>query len=103
MKKCCETGSTYICGGPGAWDFGDNNPAILYCPWCGTKLPETYIRKFEVVVRFDRGLGAEFRKCVVEAADPVEAKEKAEKEASDSLAGSKFKLCGTQLTPIKEG
>jgi hypothetical protein len=99
--KCCEKGAVLICGAPGMWDLGDNNPAILFCPWCGTKLPETAVMKFEVVVRYNRGLGAEFKKVMVEAETIAEAKAKGEKEASDILAGSKFELLGSQATPIK--
>jgi len=101
MRLCCEKASTYICGAPGLWDFGDNNPAILFCPYCGTKLPEKYISNFEVVVRFDRGLGAEFKKLIIEADTQTEAKIKGEKEAGDLLVGSKFKILGSQVTPIK--
>jgi hypothetical protein len=99
--KCCANGEALICGGPGLWDLGDNNPAILFCPWCGTELPKTAIIKFEVVVRYNRGLGPEFKKVVVEAETIPEAKAKGEKEASDLLAGSKFTLLGSQATPIK--
>lgn len=84
------------------WDFGDNHPAILYCPWCGNKLPEKNIVKFEVVVRFDRGLGAEFKKKTIEADNMAEAKKKAEDQTSTELVGSKFKILGSQATPIKE-
>lgn len=101
MKLCCEQGSTHICGGPGSWDFGDNHPGILFCPWCGTKLPEKNIVKFEVVVRFDRGLGAEFKKKVTEAENMADAKKKAETEVSAELTGSKFKILGSQVTPLK--
>ncbi len=101
MKKCCDIGSTHICGGPGMWDLGGNEPAIRYCPWCGVKLPETNIMRFDVVVRYDRGLGNEFRTFSVEAESFADAKAKGEKEADDQLAGSKYKLLGSQATPIK--
>ena len=103
MKKCCEQGSMLICGGPGMWDLGMNDaPAINFCPWCGVKLPETNIVKFEVVVRFDRGLGSEFKKKNVEAANMAEAKKTAEALASAELTGCKFTIVGSQVTPIKE-
>ncbi len=99
MRLCCEQASTYICGGPGMWDFGDNNPTIKFCPYCGIKLPEKYIQKFEVVVRYQRGLGPEFKKLIVEANTIKEAKEKGEKEIAVSFAG--FIIEGSQATPIK--
>lgn len=99
--KCCEKGSYLICGGPGAWDLGVPEPAIMFCPWCGTKLPETAVVNFEVVVRYNRGLGAEFKKVIVEAVTAAEAKAKGEKEAGELLAGSKYELLGSQATPIK--
>jgi len=98
--KCCENGYL-ICGGPGAWDVGNGEPAILFSPWCGIKLPVTAIISYEVVVRYNRGLGAEFKKIIVEAPNMSEARGKGEKEASNQLAGSKFELLGSQATPIK--
>jgi hypothetical protein len=101
VKLCCETGVTHICGGPGAWDFGDNHPGIIYCPWCGTKLPEKNICKFEVVVRYDRGLGAEFKTKEVEADNMADAKKVAEDAVAEELRGSKFNVLGSQVRPIK--
>lgn len=102
MKKlCCDFGTKYVNGQPGAWMVDGVRFTITFCPFCGNKLPETYISNFEVVVRFDRGLGAEFKKLNVEAVNQVAAKVLAEKEASDLLAGSKFNILGCQVTPIK--
>lgn len=100
--KCCSNGEVLICGGPGLWDLGDNNPAILFCPWCGTELPKTAVVKFEVVVRYNRGLGAEFKKYTLESDSIADAKVQGEKLAFDELRGQKnFEILGSQATIIR--
>ena len=99
MKLCCDLASKIIHGKTGNWFIG-NETLIKFCPFCGTKLPEQNIGKFEVVVRYDRGLGAEFKKVEIKAFSLNEAKGKAEKEVSESIEG-KFQILGSQATLIK--
>jgi hypothetical protein len=101
--KCCKNGQSLICGGPGAWGLNGNEPSILFCPWCGKELPKTAVMKFEVVVRYNRGLGSEFKKYVLEALNFSEAKAMGEKTASEELEGYKnVVIVGSQATIIKE-
>lgn len=100
--KCCSNGEVLICGAPGCWDLGGNEPAIRFCPWCGKELPVTADMKFEVVVRYNRGLGPEFKKYTVEAASIAEAKEKGEKKASEEITGHKvLEFLGSQASLVK--
>lgn len=70
-----------ITGGPNMWSISNDTPIINFCPWCGQKLPDTLLSKYEVTVRYNRGLGAEFKKFTIECKTLPEAKKIAEEEA----------------------
>lgn len=101
---CCEDAKVYVMGKPGAYTLKDCPlKAINFCPWCSTKLAEIAVGRFEVTVRYNRGLGNEFKTMKVDAATLAEAKVVGEKEAGEQLAGLRFEILGSQGHPVTAG